>query len=133
MLRRRDATETTLEKFRGKPFDWNEGLTCVHLARFHLRQMGHKPPPLPRVKSLIAAKRALAKNGWENVADMLYAFLPRIPPARMLLGDLAVLESDEGGIGSIAISLGGKIMGWHEDAAEMVVMQPLELAGAWRA
>lgn len=134
MLRRKEATEATLAKYRGRPFDWNEGLTCVHLARFHLRQMGHKPPPLPRVKSLIGAKRALAKNGWGNVADMLDAFLPRIAPARMLLADVAVLGSEDG-IGSVFVAASAhKMIGWREDAPELVVLDvPAgQLAGAWR-
>ena len=48
-------------------------------------------------------------------------------------GDLAMLESDSGGMGSIVISTGTKVIGWHEDDAGMVVMEPLAIAAAWRA
>lgn len=94
LLRREAATSATLERYKGKAFDWATGITCVHLARCQMRKMGHTPPTLPRFRSLFAAKQALAERGWSNVTDMLDGVLgveARIPPARMLLGDLAVL------------------------------------------
>ncbi|RDC66559.1 hypothetical protein HME9302_00010 [Alteripontixanthobacter maritimus] len=45
--RRRVATEKTLTRYRGKAFDWKTGVTCVHLARVHLKNMGHKPQTMP--------------------------------------------------------------------------------------
>lgn len=144
LLRRKEATEATLARYRGKAFDWSAGITCVHLARCQLRKMGHSPQSLPRFRSLFAAKQALAERGWANVIEMLDAILPeaRIAPARMLLGDLAVMPdgNDEEGnpivdLGSIAVCAGrNKLMGWREDAAELVVLDvPLDqLAGAWR-
>ncbi len=131
MIRRQAATTATLNKYRAKPFDWSKGCTCVHLARFHLRQMGHRPPTIPRVRSLLAAKRALKERGWSDTAAMLDSLLPRIPPASMLLGDLAILE-DDSGLGAIVVSAGGKCLGWHENAPGMVVLQPLEITAAWR-
>src|SRR3546814_3483392 len=47
-VRRKEATQAALDKFKGLPFDWSEGRHCVRLAHFHLRQMGRKPPTLPR-------------------------------------------------------------------------------------
>src|SRR5690606_24837107 len=66
--RRRAAVEMTLARYRGKPFDWSRGITCVHLARAHLRNMGHKPPTVPRFRSALGAKRALKERGWNDVA-----------------------------------------------------------------
>lgn len=131
MLRRKSATEATLAKYRDRPFSWRASHTCVHMLRFHLRKMGHRPPTLPRIRSAIGARRALDERGWKDVGDMLDALLPRIPYASMLLGDVAMFASDDG-FGAITISLGGKVMGWHPDYDGMTALEPLEIAGAWR-
>lgn len=131
LLRRKEATEKTLEKYRDKPFSWKDGFTCIHMLRFHLRQMGHKPPTLPRIKSALAAKRALTDRGWKDVGEMLDTLLPRITPAQMVLGDVALFESEDG-FGAITISLGGKVMGWHPDYEGMTALEPIQIAGAWR-
>lgn len=134
LLRRKDATEATLKRYRHKAFDWGKGITCVHLARTQLRAMGHKPPTLPRFRSALKAREAMKERGWANVEEMLDSMLPRIPPAMMLLGDLAVAPGDEG-MGSIMICAGrNKLLGWREDAPELVVLDVSldELSGAWR-
>lgn len=134
LLRRQKGTEATLARYKGKVFDWSAGVTCVHLARNHLRQMGHKPPTLPRIRSALAAKREMKARGWETVEDMLDNLLPRIVPARMLLGDLAVARSEDG-MGAIFVCAGPhKLLGWREDAPGLVVLDVSfdELEGSWR-
>ena len=131
LLRRQEATKATLEKYRDKPFSWEDGHTCLHMLRYHLRQMGHKPESLPRIKSAIGAKRALEKRGWNDVGDMLDSILPRIQHATMLLGDVALFRSGDG-FGAITISVGSKVLGWHEDVPGMTALQPVEIEGAWR-
>ena len=56
LVRRLEATDATLRKFRGKPFDWAKGNTCGHLLRFHLKKAGHRVPPMPRFRSALGAK-----------------------------------------------------------------------------
>lgn len=132
MIRRQQAVQRTMDKYRHRKFDWRSKATCLHLARFHLRAMGKNPPALPQIGSLLAAKKALKARGWKDVGEMLDAIgLERIPPAAMLLGDLAMLESADG-MGSIVVSAGGKVLGWHDDDAGMVVMEPLKIEAAWR-
>lgn len=137
MLRRQKATQATMDKYRDKPFSWKDSNTCLHMLRFHLRQMGHKPETLPRIRSALAARRALDQRGWKDVGEMLDSFLPRIPYATMLLGDVAMFHSGDG-FGAITISisdtssLGPKVIGWHDDAPGMTALEPLEIAGAWR-
>lgn len=137
LIRRQRALAATQAKVRGRALDWKAGMTCVHMARFHLRAMGHRPEPLPRIRSIIGARRALKERGWADVAAMLDAQpgLCRIAPAAMLPGDLAALESADG-MGSICVCAGPhKIIGWREDAAEAVVIDLAfdQIAGAWRA
>jgi hypothetical protein len=138
LLRRQRATAATLAKYRAAAFDWKAGVTCVHMARFHLRQMGHRIEPLPRIRSAIAARRALAERGWANVLEMLdaQASLVRIAPAMMRVGDLAVLPADEGFEGIVICAGRHKLLGWREDwpdgLGEMEV--PLsDVLGSWRA
>lgn len=132
--RRRRATEATLNRYRGKAMSWQDGITCVHMARYHLRQMGHRPPGMPRFRSALAARRALADRGWSSTTEMLDSLLKRIPPAAMLPGDLATVAG-EGGLDAIVICAGpGRVFGWREDAAELVVLgvKAGELSAAWR-
>lgn len=132
--RRRVATEKTLARYRGKVFDWSKGITCVHLARFHLRNMGRKPETLPRIRSALGAKKALKARGWGSVEAMLDSMLARITPAQMVLGDLAIVPGDSG-LDAIFVCAGPlKVFGWREDRPELVLLDIGldELTGAWR-
>lgn len=136
LLRRARALDAAKRKYGKRVFSWRNAVTCVHLARSHLVKMGHRPPPLPRIRSLVGARHALAERGWANVMDMLDAQhgLLRIAPAEMLPGDLAALDSDDG-IGSIFVCAGPhKLMGWREDSPAMIVLDLSfdQIAGAWR-
>jgi hypothetical protein len=134
LVRRKAATEKTLQRYRGKAFDWAKGVTCVHLARAHLRNMGHKPPTIPRFRSALGAKKAMQERGWGSVSDMLDQLLVRIAPAQMVLGDLAVVPGDAG-MDAILVCAGPrKVFGWREDAPVLVVLDVSmgEMTGAWR-
>lgn len=136
MLRRQQAVEATKAKYQRREFAWKPKATCLHMANFHLRRMGRKPPKLPQIGSLLAAKRELAKRGWGTVADMLDGIgLERIAPAFLRLGDFVAISSDDG-LGSIFISTGEHtIMGWATDIPLLAVVDvtdPDALLGAWR-
>lgn len=136
MLRRQEAVLATRAKYGPRTFAWKPKATCLHMTNFHLRKMGRKPPKLPQIGSLLAAKRELAKRGWANVADMLDGIgLERIAPAFLRLGDLVATESDDG-LGAIFIASGeSKFIGWSTDLPEMAVIDvfnPDGLLGAWR-
>lgn len=132
--KRRAATEKTLARYRHKAFDWQAGITCVHMARYQMRNMGHRPQGLPRFRSALGAKKALRERGWQSVTDMLDSMLPRIAPAQMLIGDLAAVPGDNG-LDSIMICAGPqRLFGWHEDAEGIVVLGVRldEVSAAWR-
>lgn len=138
LLRRKRATEATLAKYRARAFDWKKGVTCVHMARFHLRAMGHQVETLPRMRGPIGARRVMTERGWADVAAMLdaQASLTRISPAAMLVGDLAVLPADQGFDGIVINAGRHKLLGWHQDwAGGMIEMEaPLDaVIGSWRA
>lgn len=133
-VRRQLATKRTKDAYCGRTFAWKAGHTCVHMARFHLLGMGHKPPMMPGFRSAIGAKRALARHGWTSVEDMLDSLLPRIAPLEMRLGDLAAGPGLDG-MGAVFVCLPPfKLMGWHEEADEAVVIDFNRdaLTGCWR-
>jgi hypothetical protein len=135
-IRRKLGTDATMARWRDRAFDWSTGAHCVAMLRFHLRQMGHHPPTLPRIRSALAARREMKARGWESVADLLDALptLVRIPPARMILGDVVVGPADEG-FGAVGIHTGGdKLLGWAEDEpkASVLIVDVGQLQGAWR-
>ncbi len=132
--RRRMATEQTLARYRGKVFDWSKGITCVHLARFHMRNMGHKVETLPRFRSAVGAKRSLSAKGYGSLGRLVDSKLPRIAPARMLLGDLAMVPGEQG-LDALFVCAGPlKMFGWREDAPALVLLNVSldELTAAWR-
>ncbi len=135
LVQRQLATQKTLDRYRDKPFDWRRGLTCLHLARYQLRNMGHKPPTIPRIRSALAAKRALTARGCDSVSELLDTQLDRIAPLAMGLGDLCTISSRDG-LDSVFIAAGGrKLFGWPdgEEGLRMIDIIDLDkLQGAWR-
>lgn len=133
--RRRIATAQTMARYGGLPFDWRKSTTCLHLARFQMKAMGHKPPRMPPIRSAIRAKRELEARGFASVIELMDSLLPRIAPAQMRLGDLAAVPSVESGLDAMLVNVAPrKFAGWHPDAHLMAVLD-IDLANvtaAWR-
>jgi hypothetical protein len=133
--RRRIATAATMSRYGGRPFNWRQSTTCLHLARFQMRQMGHKPPRMPPIRSALRARKELDVRGFETVADLIDSLLPRIAPAEMRLGDLAAVPGEEGWLDALLVNVAPrKFAGWHPDAYLMAVLD-IDLGNvtaAWR-
>jgi hypothetical protein len=134
LLRRQAALRATWAKYRGKPIDWQRAQTCVHMARFHLRAMGHTLPKVPPMRSLLGARRALEANGWADVRAMLASFLPEIAPLAMLPGDLVTTASEDGMGCILVMAAPQKLIGWHEEAegAVLIDFDISAITGAFR-
>ena len=137
--RRRIATAATMRRYGGKPFNWRKSTTCLHLVRFQMRQMGHKPPSMPPLRSALRARRELDARGFDSVIALMDSLLPRIAPAEMRLGDLAAIPGDEDDNDSwldcLLVNIAPrKFAGWHPDAHLMAVMDIDlgDIAAAWR-
>ena len=133
IVRRQQATQKTLDRYRNKTLDFSRGITCVHMARYHLRALGHRPRTMPRIRSVMGAKRALASNGWDSVKDMFDSMLPRIAPARMMVGDLGTIPGEHG-LDSVLVCAGPfKMLGWHPETGEFVQYDGgnAEVEGVW--
>jgi hypothetical protein len=128
-------TEKVVARFRDKPFDWTKAATCIHLARAQVAAFGHRPPPVPKFRSALSAKKALKARGFDSLEAMLDTLLPRIPPAAMLVGDLALLPGEEGMDTLVIAAGGGMVLGWHgDDASRMrpIIVTGADIIAAWR-
>jgi hypothetical protein len=136
LVERVAATETVIARYRAKPFAWSTTGTCIHLARAQMIAMGHRAPTVPAFRSAVGAGKALKKAGYDRLEDLLDAILPRIAPAAMLVGDLALMPGG-GGFDAIVIAAGGKVIGYHDDYLDRGVVNvipegPAPFIGAWR-
>ena len=135
LAQRATATQKTFDKFKGKPFSWKDA-SCAHLLRTHLRNMGHRPPKMPSFQSAIGAKRALKDMGADDLVTLLAGLgLMEIAPAKMVVGDLAVLPGDDGVFDAIVVCAGnGKFMGWHgaSEGLQMMIDAMPHIKAAFR-
>ncbi|PZQ56276.1 MAG: hypothetical protein DI555_06585 [Novosphingobium pentaromativorans] len=131
--RRHAATEATLARYRGRAFKWGS-VDCAKVAAFHLKKLGHKIAisKAGAYQSDFGAARALKRLGYSTLAEMADGIgLVAIAPARMLLGDVALIPS-EGAIGALGIYAGnGNIFCFHEDHDALVTFKPTEILRAW--
>lgn len=140
LVDRATVTEATLAQYRNKPFSLERRTTCLHMYRTQLVGFGYTPPPIPMVRTPLGAKRALNKAGYVSLMALLDAMHERIAPARMLVGDVALLPGESGDgeraiLDTIVIHVGGgKVLGWH--GAEVGGLAPIVVTapflGAWR-
>lgn len=128
-------TTSVLERFRDKPFSWSTTANCIHLGRAQLVAFGYAPPPVPLFRTPIGAKRALLKRGFATMGVLLDSMLPPIPPAAMLLGDLALLPG-LAPFQALGIYDGhGSVMCWHDiDLSRMlaIAVGKADVLRAWR-
>lgn len=133
LAERASATAQVAARFRGRPFNWATGGTCIHLARAQMRAMGHRPPPIPRFRSALGARRALAATGYANLAALLDSMLPRIAPASMWVGDLALVPGNDG-FDALAVSAGSALLMYHVTTIGLanVIEADNNTCAAWR-
>jgi len=127
---RADATEATRLKFVGRAFEWGK-VDCIKMARFHAVKMGHKPPKLPRYSTELGAIRAIKKMGFDSIDEIFASMFPPIPLAMARLGDFVIAEGVNG-VDAVYISAGRKIMGFHEEADDLVMVIPEVVKSVYR-
>jgi len=140
LIRRQRALTATMEKFGGSELDFVNA-DCGKLARYHLAQMGHRGlPPVEGYSDAAGAKRHLKGLGFRNLEQLFDSLLPRIAPAYMLPGDIAVVQPEPGApawqVGTVVISVGRKFLGWHPDHPVLAVIEPAldePFVAAWKA
>jgi len=127
LAERAARTDAVIARFRAKPFDWSAHATCIHLFRAQAAAFGHKVPLVPRFKTPLGARRALERTGFATVEALIDSMLPRIAPATMWVGDIALLPGEP--FEAVTVHAGGGILlGWHADAPDR--LRPIEGAVA---
>lgn len=140
LIRRQRAIAATMAKFAGTKMVLGTS-DCVQLVRFHLVEMGHKGlPDATGYSSPAGVTKTLKALGFANLEGLFDSLLPRIPPAFMLPGDIALIQAEKGApawrAGTVVISIGRKFLGWHPDAEILAVLFPTvrePFIAAWRA
>lgn len=142
---RQAAAQATVARFDGRPLAWGRD-DCARMAAFHIKRLGHKVSlaKAGSYHSAAGAVRAIRRAGHASLAAAVDAHgLPRIAPARAMMGDLIGLRADgapeadgpeAGGEGWVALMVclgNGRALGFLEGRCG--VIQPLEIAIAWRA
>ena len=134
MVRRVEAAQATLDRFRDRPLRLGRD-DCVRMVAHHLRKLGYrvKLPAAGSYSTVRAAVKALRARGHASLGDALDALgLDRIAPAAAVAGDILMLPGADQ-LGALTIALGnGRVVGYHEDAPGAVVLQPLDYDAAWR-
>ncbi len=137
LRRRQRALQKTMDRYGKREFLLGSA-DCVQLARFHLKNMGVKKLPVPqKYTTEVGARLALKRLGFKTLEELFDNLLVRIAPAAMLPGDIALLpsqpEEPASDIGTVAISLGRKLLAWHPDHAPLAVIEVTQIDAAWRA
>lgn len=127
------TAQKALDKFKG--FAFRPGVRdCVKMSLFHLRNMGWTLTGKKlEYRSIAAGEKLLKAYGWNTLADALDELgFERIPPAAAAVADIVEMQGEDGP-GTLSIALGnGRVIGYHQDAAGAVVMQPDSPIAAWR-
>lgn len=136
LVARSAALRRTKAWLSGRAFAW-ETADCIAMLSAHLEHNGHGGLPKQSYRSALGAKRALKKAGFDNLEQLLDSLLPRIAPAQMLPGDVALAPGDPEGLAgtrldALVIGFGRKCMGWVGGHDEAVVMTEDRLFAAWR-
>lgn len=139
LVRRQLALQKTIARFGGKAFKLGSA-DCAQLARFHLKAMGHrKLPATGKYATPAGAARALRRHGVQSFEGLMDALLPRIAPAAMLPGDVALVPEDpdkaSGLGGTLVVFLGRKWLSWHPDLPQLAKIEPVverPFLAAWR-
>ncbi|MGW8202973.1 DUF6950 family protein [Sphingomonas bisphenolicum] len=134
LLKRRDATSKTVERFAGHPFAWGQ-YDCGKMVIAHLRLMGRRPVlgPGGSWKTMAGAHRFARRHGGTGAA-CLDGWLPhaRIVPAQAIIGDIVEMPGEEP-FGAFGVCVGnGRVLAYHEDAEGAAIIQPVEYLAAWR-
>lgn len=91
---------------------------------------------IPDFRSPAGARTALKATGHSTLEALLDSLFPRIAPAAMWVGDLALMQGG-GAFDAIVICAGGKMIGYHDDhladgIVNLVGVGDRPFLGAWR-
>lgn len=117
-------------EFGGKDFAPGT-FDCGEMVRTHLERLGHMPPDVRPYKTERGGRLKLKKLGYDSIGAVMDALLEPIPPARMIVGDIGVLQGEDGGE-AMVICAGRKLIGFREGYSSIVNLVDCPVQKAWR-
>lgn len=133
LVRRQAAAQATIDRFQGKPLAYGKD-DCARMVAFCLKRLGVKVSLLKAgtYSTATGASRTLKRLGFATLADAVDALgLPRIAPAKCVLGDILALPTETGEVALYVAVGNGRAFGVIEDS--FAVGQPSHFITAWRA
>lgn len=138
LQRRVKAAQKAVDKFKDKPFSFEERHDCGRMAMFVMKELGVLPPKLRKLSaaeytSALQVKKAIREAGGDTVNEVMDKFFEAIPAAAALPGDIVSIPSEDDTIGALGVSLGnGVVLSYHEEHNGAVVGNLEASTGAWR-
>lgn len=133
MIRRQQAVEATVQRFAGKTLAYGRD-DCARMAAFLVKRLGVKVrlAKMPRYSSEVGAARALKALECDTLAEVVdLTGLPRIAPARAIIGDLAAYPGEDGGVAIFVVVAAGRVLGCVDGV--FAIGEPQQAAiTAWR-
>lgn len=118
-------------EFAGRTFQPG-AVDCVVMTRWFLAGAGVIVPDLPHYASVRGGRLALKRLGFSSLADLIDTLLQPIPPARRMIGDVALLQAEPGSDGeALAIVAGRKLIGFAEDVDQLANVEPGRIERVW--
>ena len=129
--RRALAVKATQKAYEARAFDWQH--SCMHMVKFHAKQLGHNMPSIPRFNGPLGARKSMKAMGFDSLEQVMDKFFDRINPAHMLIGDVMMCDSPDG-LGGLLIRADiRKYLGYYDDAGCVIIDPGMKPAtGAWR-
>lgn len=125
----------TIARFQHQPFKLGKN-DCVRMAAYVLRKRGYRPQlgKAGTYTTLVGAKRALKRAGFDTIAEALDALgLTRIAPAAALPCDIIMVPGEGPLDGALHVAVGnGRTLAYHADIDGADILQPIEFIAAWR-
>jgi len=132
---RRNAAQSTLDKFKEQDFSFADGRDCGKMVHHNLKELGVAMPiaKVGSYKTAVGARAALRRAfGVTTLPEVMDKYFPRIPPAAALPGDVVEVAGD-GPLGTLTVALGnGLVIAYHEDVSGAIVGRLNEAITAWR-
>jgi hypothetical protein len=124
------AVEAIKAEFGGRAFQPGT-VDCAVMTRRLLENFGHFVPEVGPYSTERGGRQKLKRAGYASISALLDTILEPIAPARMIIGDIAVLEGEGGE--ALCICAGRKFIGFHQGYDVLVNKMDCLFSRAWRS
>lgn len=136
LTKRTKVAQMAVDKYKEKPFSFRDNRDCGKMAIFVTNKLGVGPFKIStfgKYTTAAGALKAIKKQGYDNLIDLMDQNFPVIAPAAALPCDIVAIPSEDDAIGALGISLGnGMVLAYHEEHSGAVVGSLEQSIKAWR-